>query len=146
MTIARQLNNRFEEKLAGPLGPTPIAFTLRHCLEIIVELRGGGATWEQIVQQINPVLKNANRTPMSADTLRGMVARERRMATKRKALRRSAEVATTATSASTMAGLSSVKHDLQGENLMNGESKISAGSSLQQAADMAAALEQIKGI
>ncbi|ODT80492.1 MAG: hypothetical protein ABS76_16285 [Pelagibacterium sp. SCN 64-44] len=139
MKTATQLRNRFRKRLRGPLGPTPTAFAIRHCLDLIVDLRQCGASWTQIAHPINVALQLESRAAISADTLRGIVARERRAARPEHTLKPRVKQASAA-------GVPPADRATGRTNPMKGESEISGDGSLDQAAGIAAVLEQMKGI
>jgi len=139
MKTATQLSNCIQKNLKGPLGPTPTAFAIRQSLRLILELREHGASWAQIAHPINVAFKRENRGVMSADTLRGLVARELRGNRPEQTSAPPAKRASTASALPSGPGIGSTV-------LMKGESEKSKDGSLDQAASIAAVLEQMKGI
>ncbi len=76
------LNTRFRAALCTEFGPQPLAAALREVRDLVLQARGRSVPWENLATALSSVLAEANRPPISAATLRGMM---RRMAAERTA-------------------------------------------------------------
>lgn len=146
MKTVPALKKQLIKNLKGPLGKTSLSFALRGCFDLLEVLRQQGASWNQILPPVNDILKKAKRTAISVDTLRGIFGREER---KRAKEPRKRELVPEPLSAAKSSPQEVEAADAIPQNpgkLMKGESSEQLSDRLQDAADVATALEKLKEV